>query len=152
MLSLAVSVVRHGKSPKLGRDFFWSLEKIAVYAVESAQAAAPFTELPSSFKPDKTAIRAEERERTDHKLTFIARNSTSKVNPFSQWPIADMLKSTGWQYFEPVSDEVIFIPFWKTDAYSAKNYRKGVRGTDYFDVETVIDHLMVSVPYFLKYF
>ena len=141
--------MRLGKQPLLNRDYFWTLNKIAEFAEQSAHDVETFDKYfsplllqPVEYKPNPRDVQAEERQRTDHKLKWIARNSK---NPFAEWPLADMLTSTGWNCFEACAGgEILFIPPWKTKKFSARNYRQGGLGEDYFNVRGVVDHLEVS--------
>jgi hypothetical protein len=142
----------------LGRDFFWSLLSLASFSQDST--VLELSGGPSDFysvflqpapfgkHPNIAQIRAEERERTDRKLMWIARNCK---DAFSEWPVCDMLLSTGWKMFDDFeAKERVYVPHWNVKRVNSKNFSHFVRGVDYFvdRDEALIDHLTVFLLYF----
>lgn len=139
--------------PELNRDYFWTLERVAEYALQTSLHISDKLHSPlllqPDYRPSAQDAAKEERTRTDHRLKKVARNSK---NPYAAAPIAEMLESTGWLCFQDsaaaggahAGGDVMFVPYWKAKHFNAQNYKAGALGVDYHNSRTLLDHLEVS--------
>ena len=77
-------------------------------------------------------------------LTKIFHNSQ---NPWSEWPIADMLISIGWKVCGTTNSECIYIPPWNSRTVNECNYMEKELNVDYFvdTDDSICDLFLVSL-------
>ena len=77
-------------------------------------------------------------------LTKIFHNSQ---NPWSEWPISDMLISIGWKVCGTSNSECIYIPPWNSRNVNECNYMEKELNVDYFvdTDDSICDLFLVSL-------